>query len=855
MNYLLRFALVTGLSCIFIWLASGFYSVPVDDSREYIEQYNYSTQNVRKHLEVIAKEPHPTGSKNIKIVRDYLVSELQKLGADASVQQADIQKLAFGNQYFAQVENVIGVFRGSEPLGKALVLMAHYDSFSHSHGANDNGLAVATILETMRIVMEQGGVKNDVIVLLTDAEEQGGLGISAFMERHPLAKTIGLTVNFEARGSNGPLRMFETSSNNDAIVAAFADASPFPLADSFYYSLYQIMGNYSDMSVSLEHGVPGLNLAYSDGFYHYHVMSDSAENVGEDSLLHAATYALSLTEYFGNTALPLEAEGDRVFFNATPSWFVDYPQWVGLLLLLVTATLFVSYMYSLKKHEELKVWGMAWSAIIVLLQLVLILMLANGLNTLLGGGLNAYFAGEESFFQLLSESREIFLGLALICLAFQLVFIRLLVNGVSFPKVAIFIGIIIALSAFESTLLPSMVLLVLAILAMFLYLKVFGKSRKVPYGVNELFAGYLGFWFVLSVVFTLLIPMMAHIFVWPLLISLLCLNIGRLLTHKLNSDMQSIAIFAGAALAIYWWSSYALLVFTAVGHLVPGIAMLFVVLVTGLLVPLINTAMDRLKSLPAMVSGVSGIVLLVVVLNGHQFNETVKKPNELFYFVDTVANTTEWASLDVELDRWTETVFGKEQQQKVEQSSNAQRIYPIVDKGMFAVAAPNAAIEPVTMHEFSTQLTDDTQVISFTLKPKSQLEKLNIFIKSPEQLKSVKFNGESLDNINQAAAQIASLTQSWSHWQYFGLPETGAKFEFQIPADGALQVRFVEVHRGIPESVSKQLSPRPASMMARSYSLASDSFSDMTVIVSEFNSNTEQSLSARSQQNKNQISE
>jgi len=43
----------------------------------------------------------------------------------------------------ATVENIVGRRPGAGPLGKALVLMSHYDSVPHAPGAADDGVGVA----------------------------------------------------------------------------------------------------------------------------------------------------------------------------------------------------------------------------------------------------------------------------------------------------------------------------------------------------------------------------------------------------------------------------------------------------------------------------------------------------------------------------------------------------------------------------------------------------------------------------------------------------------------------------------------------------------------------------------------
>ena len=82
-------------------------------------------------------------------------------------------------------------------------------------------------------------MKNDLILLFTDAEEAGLLGATAFMAQHPYAKEVGVALNFEARGSGGPVLMFETSNGNARLIQEFAQSAPYPAANSL---LYEIQG-------------------------------------------------------------------------------------------------------------------------------------------------------------------------------------------------------------------------------------------------------------------------------------------------------------------------------------------------------------------------------------------------------------------------------------------------------------------------------------------------------------------------------------------------------------------------------------------------------------------------------------
>src|SRR5947208_1402071 len=55
---------------------------------------------------------------------------------------------------------------------------------------------------------------HDVMIVITDGEEAGLLGAAAFVREHPWAKDVGVTLNFEARGTSGRSYMFETGAGN-----------------------------------------------------------------------------------------------------------------------------------------------------------------------------------------------------------------------------------------------------------------------------------------------------------------------------------------------------------------------------------------------------------------------------------------------------------------------------------------------------------------------------------------------------------------------------------------------------------------------------------------------------------------
>ena len=134
----------------------------------------FSAARAMTHIETIAEDPRPIGSAEHAEARAYLLQQLASLGWRTEVQES-VGMFDFGNdgtQNMAAVANVIATKPGSQATGTVL-LTAHYDTVAGSPGAADDGIGVGVLLETARALNTAGALRNDVVILLTDAEEDG----------------------------------------------------------------------------------------------------------------------------------------------------------------------------------------------------------------------------------------------------------------------------------------------------------------------------------------------------------------------------------------------------------------------------------------------------------------------------------------------------------------------------------------------------------------------------------------------------------------------------------------------------------------------------------------------------------
>lgn len=89
----------------------------------------YSAARAMKHVEVLAKAPHPPGTAEHARVRAYVVEQLRALKLDVHEQEVVATSKSKRGVTLANVVNVVGYRKGTAAKpGPPLVLMAHYDS-------------------------------------------------------------------------------------------------------------------------------------------------------------------------------------------------------------------------------------------------------------------------------------------------------------------------------------------------------------------------------------------------------------------------------------------------------------------------------------------------------------------------------------------------------------------------------------------------------------------------------------------------------------------------------------------------------------------------------------------------------
>jgi hypothetical protein len=349
----------------------------------------FSAERAMAHTRAIAERPHPTGSADAARVRTYLRAQLTTMGLQVDSQETT----AIGTRYQAlgHVTNLLARMPGTSPGGPAVLLMSHYDGVPAGPAASDAGSGVSVVLETVRALRSGPPLTHDVIVALTDGEEAGLLGASAFVREHPWAKDVAATLNFEARGTAGRAVMFETGPGNADLVRLLSDVHDIS-ASSLAVTVYRQLNNDTDLSEIAKLDKPALNFAFAGGVERYHTTEDDPAHANPGAIQQEGNAALSVVRALGTGPLPRPVTGDAVFSDLPAIGIVHYDESFARPIALAIIALFLVTLFLLIRRENRWMRDLAIGIVMTVLAVVLSAaaafgagMLASRLHETLGG--------------------------------------------------------------------------------------------------------------------------------------------------------------------------------------------------------------------------------------------------------------------------------------------------------------------------------------------------------------------------------------------------------------------------------------------------------------------------------------
>jgi len=742
---------------ILIIVATVYYSfyslMPSEKGNSNLKITEFSTENALLHLKEISKKPHFTGSPEHKVVVNYIVDQLEKLGLKVEIQE----QLAINKKWraAAKTKNIIAKIKGTEK-GKALLLLSHYDSNPHSSlGASDAGSGVVVILEGVRAFLAQDKQpKNDIIICITDAEELGLLGANAFVNHYPWAKDVGVVLNFEARGSGGPSYiLLETNGGNKKLIEAFDDTkAKYPVGNSLMYSIYKMLPNDTDLTVFREDGdIDGYNFAFIDDHFDYHTVQDSYERLDLNTLNHQASYLVATLNYFANSDIEnLKAQEDYVYFNFPYFGLIFYPfSWV-IPMFIFTVILFLVFLFIGISKNKLTIKGILKGFIPLT-------------GSLLFASLFTYY-GWKLLLKIHPQYQDILHGFTY--------------NG--YYYIAVFVSFTLAIC--------------------FWFYKGFFKKRSA----QDLTIAPLFVWLLMNggIAFYL---QGAGFFILPVLILLVML--GVLIFNK--KQKKTMLFFTLLSIPI-------LIIFSPLVKMLPvglGLKMLlissvFTVLLFGFLIPVFQQY-KKPKNL-ANLFLLIGIMALIsaTVFSGYSIDR--RQPNSILYVLDANKNEAYWASYNSKVDEFTKQFLGEHPTKgSYDKNTTASKYKTGIQ--LFTKAAVKNLKKPTITVILDTIIGNDRKVILSILSNRNA-NKVEIITKKPIRFKSFKVNKEALKK-KAKDTYVFEITKGTIMSYYRTAKNEIINLEFVVDSSQKFDIDILEAKYDLFTNSQFNIKPRSKIMM------------------------------------------
>ena len=745
-----RFSTIVSIIIIFGVIYWSFSDLkPSLNTDKNVSKTAFSIENALFHLKNISKEAHYTGAKEHKKVQNYIVKELKKMGLEVEIQT----QTAINKKWLAATtaENIIAKIKGTTT-GKALMLLTHYDSNPHSSlGASDAGSGVVTILEGIRAFLAKNQTpKNDIIILITDAEELGLLGAQAFVDTHTLTKDVGLILNFEARGSGGPSYvLMETNGKNSNLLSEFIAAKPnFPAANSLMYSIYKKLPNDTDLTVFREDAnINGFNFAFIGDHFDYHTAQDSYERLDRETLLHQADYFTTTLNHFSNCNLEnLNSDEDFVYVNFPFIKLLSYPfSWVTPMLITCVIVFLLLLFFGISLNK-IAVKNTLRGFIPFLVALILC------------GGIS--FSLWKLLLVIHPQYNDILHGFTY--------------NGYTYITAFVFLNLWILFTIYK-------------------------RTSKVEKPVNLLIAPIF-FWLIINFIISIYLKG-AGFFIIPVISALLILAVSIFM--DLEEKTKRILCTILSIPTIYIFAPLVKMFPVGLGLKILFVSALFIVLVFGLMI----LSFHQKKSFWTQKwSAILAIIFFGLATYNSGFSIENKKPNSIVYIENSDDKTAYFGTYNSTLDSYTEQVFNgnfsKGSIQNAETKSKYNTRFTYHKKTAFKNIVSSEIITEIDT------IIGKKRFIELTIIPNRKLNKLEFITKNKLTLKQFKVNDVLVNNGKNYTLKSGTFLV-----YHLANSDKELTLSFTMNTDEKLEIILNEISYDLLSNKNFNIKPRTEAMM------------------------------------------
>ncbi len=672
--------------CIFLAIIATYWSfkslMPSYKSDSTIDQTSFSVDRSLKHVKQLSLQPHAVGFEGHSNAVAYITKTLKNLGL-VTTSQVGYTAGDWGN--LSKATNIMARIKGREK-GKALLLLSHYDSSPHSSfGASDAASGVATILEGIRAFLAQNKTpKNDIIILITDAEELGLNGADLFVNEHPWAKEVGLVLNFEARGSGGPSYMLiETNRGNGKLIKEFTEANPkYPVANSLAYSIYKMLPNDTDLTVFREdRDIEGFNFAFIDDHYDYHTALDNYERLDRTSLAHQGSYLMPLLRHFSDADLNnLKSLNDYIYFNTPFFGLLSYPfEWIwpifGLAVILFVVLLVIGLQ---KKRLTLKELAVGFVPMLIALSV---------------NGVFGYFSWSvlKWWYPAYAD----------------------MLHGFTYNGHAY--------------------ILAFALFSLMVCFFVYNRFRKIT--TPNLLIGPIFIWLVICGLVAVYLKG-ASFFVIPVFGLLAAVLV------TINQEKPSAYVLLFLALpAIFVFAPFIKMFPVGLGLKMMVACTLFTTLLYFFLLPLLGLSKHKLRF--AIITGLLYIIVSIGAHNNSDFSEERPKPSSLLYVYDADTKTAKWATYDKVLINWNSQFLGASKEPPKQNLADKTISSKYSTGFTYVTEAPIKQLSEPDIAVTKDTVIGENRILSICITPQRNVNRLEAFTNAVT-LKKASVNGIAL---------------------------------------------------------------------------------------------------------------
>ncbi|CAM3572384.1 M28 family peptidase [Isoptericola cucumis] len=713
----------------------------------------FSAERAFATVEAVGGEVHPHGTAANDDVRAWITGELERLGLEPEEVDGVGMSGRLGDQSrVAATTNVVATIPGSDSTGPVF-LMAHYDSAEVSYGGNDDGAGVATLLETARALGEGEQLRNDVVLVFTDAEEACLCGAEAFAHADPRAADGGVVVNVEARGSAGPAIMFETSDGNAALVDAYAQV-PKPVGSSLGVEVYRILPNDTDFSPFLDDPAErftGLNSAYIDGSATYHSPLDTPDRMSLASLQHHGSNALALVRELGAGDVSVLAEpspSDATYFTLPGGLLARYPGWL--------------------------VWPLALGALAVV------------------GALGVLLARRREIRGVPTTAGRLVLGFVsgLVPLA-----------GAVLASMALWWLMVAVRPGYDEMLDPwrpwGFRVALLGLVATVGAGWFVGLRRSL--GPVALSYGALAWLAVLGVALAAFAPGGSYLAALPALAVAVAGLVVVVRTRGRTGGLSARRVVAtlGAAVAVVVLAPVVVLFFPALGLAMGAAPALVAVLLVLALTPVVAVLLPRRRLAGRILLGGCGALTVVALVTGFvvdRFDAEHPEPTRLAYVLDADTGEARWVSDEATPADWTARYADTE--------TDLAAAFPMFDDPVWSGEAEEAELPAPRAEVTRDETAGDERTVTLSVTPGEGAP-----VGTAGALRYVQLNADAVTSATVAGREVP-VDGATLDTRYYAPDADGFEVVVTLPADDELELRLVAAGGGLEDLPGFE--PRPA---------------------------------------------